>query len=187
MNRTAAVLLMLMLGVAGVSADDRPPLSQFTMPARGLRLVERSDSFDKGSFAVWTGRLLLTGKLIVEFDRVPMGDTEQDTEGVAFFEPDEHSRQKLPRAIGPFYPLPPKVVWIEAVPREVLPQLIGEEKAGLVLQGTAPRFEIPVRIVITRFRTDVECDHRSYGVTYESISALRQEVFAIGEAKDIGC
>jgi len=65
--------------------------------------------------------------------------------------------------------------------------LVGPAQAARILQGTSAQYELPVRLVVTQYRTDVECDHRSFRLVFESISLLRGDVVAVGEARDMGC
>jgi hypothetical protein len=187
LGKTMLLATICITTPAWVVAADIAPKSKYTHSDPGLRLVKRSDSYELGSYAEWKGLLALTGKLVIEFDRLPSGEPEQDSEGFAFFEPDAASLKKLPRAVGPFYPLEPKVVGIEGAPKEILPSLIGAKRTAMVLNGKEPRFELPVRIMVTSFHTDVECDHRSYSIAYKSISLLGQELIAAGDANDLGC
>lgn len=76
---------------------------------------------------------------------------------------------------------------LEATPIEVLLPLVGPERTAKIIHGDAARYELPVRVIVKQYRTNVECDHRSYGIAFESIALLKEEVLAGGEAKDIGC
>jgi hypothetical protein len=183
-TRFAALVLALALSPA--LADEHPPVTKFSKASKELKLVERSDSYEKGSFARWKGRLTLTGKLILEFDRAPPEEPEHQNAGVAIFEPDAASRKKLPAATN-YYELPVKEVYLARSPLEVLPALVGRQKAMNIVLSKTPHYEMPVSIVLTEFSTSVECDHRSYSMGYSSMRLLRPKVVALTEGQGTGC
>ncbi len=180
------VLAAILLAPSSAAAADRPPLAVFTPADPALRLVERSDSYEKGSYAKWSGKLSLAGKLVIEFDRGPPEEQEADTAGIAVFEPDAKSRTRLPSARN-YYPSPVTTVWLEKTPLEVLPGLIGRERALKIIRSKVPRYELAVIVHVTSFSTSVECDHRSYSLEYASISLVQPQVVASTEAKNLGC
>ena len=186
MKPTLWALAALFLAMSPAVAADRPPLAVFTPADRALRLVERSDNYEKGSYAKWSGKLSLTGKLVVEFDRGPPEEQEADTAGIAVFEPDAKSRTRLPAAQN-YYPLPVTTVWLQKTPIEVLPGLIGRERAHKIIRSKVPRYELAVIVHLTSFTTSVECDHRSYSLEYAGISLVQPQVVASTEAKNLGC
>ena len=182
-----AVVAFALVLFGAASAGEEAPVSVFTRADPALRLVERSDSYAQGSYAVWSGRLALTGKLVIEFDRAQQRGAETDNVGVAFFEPDRQSRKRLPHAIGKYYPRPATVLWLSGTPEGLLQSLVGKLEAHAVLFGNATRFELPVQVVMQSLRTDVECDHRRYSIEVESITARNGPLLAIGDARNIGC
>jgi hypothetical protein len=186
MNRLCA-LLLLACSIASVAAADAPPRSEFTRGTPTLRLVERSDSYTKGSFARWTGKLVLAGKVVVEFDRPPPGGEPTDDVGVIFFEPSADSLRLLPAAVGSYYPLKPSVLWLEASPPEVLTPLIGAASVEQLLRSKPPRYEVPATLRLRELFTSVECDHRAYSIRYDQLRLLGADLIAMGEAKNIGC
>lgn len=136
--------------------------------------------------ACWRGKLKLAGLLVIEFDRVPGGAEQTDEVGQTFFEPDASSRGKLPQALG-YYPAPVAALWIAKEPRSILVSLLGAERANGVLQGSAPRYEFPVEVVLKEYTSSIECDHRSYGMAYSTIRLLAQETVAQDKTKNFGC
>ena len=72
MKQLLAVLaLALALALAPALAQEPSRRTTYTKASPVLRLVERSDSLERGSFASWKGKLELTGKLILEFFITP--------------------------------------------------------------------------------------------------------------------
>ncbi len=186
MKYTASAIVAALATAGAAVAADSPPVTRFSPPDPALRLVERSDSYDKGSFAKWSGTLTLTGKLVVEFDRGPPEDPEADTAGVAVFEPDAKSRARLPAAQN-YYAAPVSTVWLEKTPLDVLPSLIGRNRALQIIRSKVPRYELAVSVQVTSLSTSVECDHRSYSLEYAAITLVRPKVLAQVQAKNLGC
>ena len=182
----ATTILLAAALTASVQAADAPPKTQFTRADPALRLVERSDSYTTGSRARWVGPLTITGKLVVEFDRMPPGEDQEDINGGAHFEPDDSSRKKLPAAIN-YHSKSPKVLWLGGTGREALAPLIGEEGFQRLYKGSAPRYEYPAVLVIKELTTEVECGQRHYAVVPASIRLSSITVMAAAEAKNIGC
>jgi hypothetical protein len=180
------IFLLAAALTASVQAADAPPKTQFTRADPALRIVERSDSYNTGSRARWLGPLTITGRLVVEFDRAPLGEDQLDKDGGAHFEPDDQSLKKLPSAIN-YYPKSPTVVWLGGSGREVLRPLIGEEGFEKLYKGSAPRYEYPAVLVIKELKTEVECDQRQYAVVPSSLRLSSATVVAATEAKNIGC
>lgn len=159
---------------------------RFSAGDPALRLVESDETGAKGYLAVWKGRSVLTGKLVIEFDRAPHQQEQTDTVGASFFEPDAASQAKLPAAVG-FYPLPVKVLWLSGKPRALLEPLIGRRGFSQVANGKLARYEYPAEIVIKEFSTGVDCDHRSYSVEVVQVRLLRPERVALAQHKNLGC
>ncbi len=186
MKHALPLLVALCCANSGLEAAEKPPVTKFTAADAALRHVERSDSYDKGSFAKWVGKLSLTGKLVIEFDRGPPEETEADTAGIAVFEPDTKSRARLPAARN-YYAAPVTAVWLGQSPIEILPTLLGKERALQVIRGKSPRYEFVVSIDLKAFSTSVECDHRSYSIEYSAIRLAQPTMVAATEAKNLGC
>ena len=180
----AVVLTLLAVSVPTMGSGNR---SEYSSGSPVLRLQMRSDGGEEGHFAKFAGKVRLTGTLVVEFDRLPNQTEERDTEGQAFFIPDDPSRRKLPAAIGSFYPRPVDSISLDKKPRDLLFPLVGTRKTADLLNGTMPRYELPAALMIKSFSSWVECDHRSYTAEVVSIELLRPTVTAATKSTLFGC
>lgn len=161
--------------------------SEYSVGNSPLKLVSRSDGGKEGYFARFVGSVRLTGTLVVEFDRLPDMTEDRDTEGEAFFLPDETSLLKLPAAIGTFYPRPINFISLDKKPRVLLLPLVGRGKTDDILNGSMARYELPAALTIKSFSSWVECDHRSYTAEVASIKPLRPDLVAGAKPSLIGC
>ncbi|MDC8770536.1 hypothetical protein [Roseateles albus] len=161
--------------------------SEYSVGNSPLKLVNRSDGGEEGYFARFVGTVRLTGTLVVEFDRLPDMTENRDTEGEAFFLPDESSRLELPAAIGTFYPRPINFISLDKKPRALLLPLLGRGKTDGLLNGSMARYELPAEITIKSFTSWVECDHRGYTAEVASIKPLRPDLVAGINPSLIGC
>ena len=186
MKRHIAALALLPAIAFGPSAEAQTK-SRFTSADPRLKLIERSDSYEKGSFARWSGRLELDGKVVVEFDRPDPDGERQDEVGVVFFEPSPSSLRRLPSAVGRYYPLQPKVLWLGGTPAEVLTPLLGATRVANFISSKPSRFEVAARLRLLELFTSVECDHRSYEIKYEALALVGGDLMAVGKAQNIGC
>ncbi|OYU28324.1 MAG: hypothetical protein CFE41_06135 [Burkholderiales bacterium PBB2] len=183
--RLSLVLLSLIASISPtlVKADR----SEYSVGNSPLKLVSRSDGGQEGHFAKFVGTVRLSGTLVVEFDRLPDMTEDRDTEGQAFFLPDETSRLKLPVAVGAFYPRPITSISLDKKPRALLLPLLGQGKTEGLLKGRMPRYELPATLTIKSFSSWVECDHRSYTAEIASIKPLRPDLVAGAKSSLIGC
>ena len=138
-------------------------------------------------YSIWRGKISLAGKVTVIFERgIPPG-YEPDLVGATFFEPDKQSRKKLPEAIGHFYPLPATMIWLNKSGAATLQHVVGNAEAQALVKGTQGRFEFPARVTIREFRTDVECDHRSYSAEVLAIERVEAKLVALSDGGEHGC
>lgn len=192
MKRLSLVVLLLALShpMGAAVAADAPPRTVFTRWDPALKLVERSDSYEKGSMARWRGRITLTGRLVVEFDRVPDGelppDVEPDRDGVAHFEPDALSLARLPTATR-FYDLAPKVIWVGETGRAALVPLIGQAAFDRLQAARESWYEFPVSLTLTELVTSVECDHRDFTATVREVRLLKAPMVALNKPWSVTC
>jgi hypothetical protein len=170
-----------------VGAANRPEKSEYSEGTLSLKLVSRSDGGKDGYFARFVGTVRLTGTLVVEFDRLPDIADDRDTEGEAFFVPDDSSRRKLPAAVGSFYPRPVTSIALDKKPRVLLLPLLGRKRSEALLNGGMARYELPAALTIKSFSSWVECDHRSYTAEVASIKSVSPEVIAEAKPSLIGC
>lgn len=161
--------------------------SEYSAATSSLKLVSRSDGGEEGHFARFVGTVRVTGALVVEFDRIPDITGERDMEGAAFFMPDYSSRQKLPAAVGVFYPLPVISIALDKKPRVLLLPLLGRVRTDELLNGSQARYELQAALTIKSFSSLVECDHRSYRAEVASIMLLRPEILSKAKPSHIGC
>lgn len=184
------VAVALAAGTTAAADLPTPPRAAFTRWDPALRLVEKSDSYVTGSLARWQGRITLTGLLVVEFDRVPDGETrreeEIDIDGVAHFEPDARSLARLPAAKN-HYPLTPKKIWIGETGRAVFVPLIGRAAFDRLQADRSSRFDFPVTLTLTELVTSVECDHRDFTATVGAIQLLKAPMVARNEPWGVPC
>ncbi len=181
---TATVLIAL----AGPSLADSPiAVSEYSRSTSSLKLVERSDGGEKGYFATFRGKAILTGTVVVEFDRAPGMNEGKDTTGASFFLPNVTSREKLPAAIGTFYPSPVVSIDLDLSPAKLLPLIVSKAKAQAILSGDQPRYEIAAQIEVKSFSAWVECGRREYTAEVVSASALSQQVVTRAKRELIGC
>lgn len=183
MKRVVA-LLSIALSLPAAADQVLAPTS-FSRAAPELRLVE-IDVADKGLLTHWRGRLSLTGKLVVEFRRVPPEQNELFPEGAAYFEPDASSLAKLPAALSNS-PAVPNVIELRKTPREVLTPLIGSAATAAVLKGTQERYEFSATMVISSFSTSIDCDRRNFSASYERISLRGQPVRVAATSSNLHC
>ncbi|WP_271009776.1 hypothetical protein [Paucibacter sp. B51] len=169
------------------SASDRPERSEYSDGALSLKLISRSDGGEDGYFARFVGTVRLTGTLVIEFDRLPDITDDRDTDGEAFFVPDDSSRRKLPAAVGRFYPRPVSSIALDKKPRVLLLPLLGRKRTDALLNGVMPRYELPASLTIKSFSSWVECDHRSYTAEVASIRPVSSQVIAKAKPSFIGC
>jgi hypothetical protein len=186
MKTLIVVLVAVFSASASLAADDSPPLTKFSRHDPALRLVERSDSYEKGSYASWKGRVRLTGKLVLEFERNTEGTDEVDLHGVAAFEPDEVSRRKLPAALNN-HALPVNTVRLQKTAVEVLEPLIGAVATKRLIAAPHGRFEYPAEVTLVEFHTSLECDHRSYWIKVSEVRLRRAEMVASSDTRNLGC
>jgi hypothetical protein len=152
-----------------------------------LQLVKRSDGGKEGYFAEFQGRVRISGKLAIAFDRDPKEDGPQDTVGEAFFLPDARSRVKLPEAIGKFHPAKIEKIALDKKPLDLLLPLVGAQKTDLILSGKMPNYEIPAEITISKFTAWVDCDHRGYSAKVETIHQTRRTFTSQNKKHLTGC
>jgi hypothetical protein len=183
--KTTLALIALCIA-ATCHAQNQPRQILFSQGDPALHLTESDETGAKGYSAVWKGRLVLTGKLVVEFDRAPESTEQTDTEGAAYFEPDERSRGRLPVATS-FYPAPATVLWLPSTPRRLLEPLIGKKAFRNVAAGTSARYEYPAEVHIKSYSTSIDCDHRSYSIEIVRIKLLPTQRYALAEARNLGC
>jgi hypothetical protein len=113
----------LSLTTGSVNSQESSDQSKFSRPDPHLRQIHQSQEDKRIGAATWTGHVVLTGALVVEFDRPSDGTpptypptdakdsaTKMFDGGYAFFLPDEKSRSKLPAAIGKYVPGPVDVI-----------------------------------------------------------------------------
>lgn len=158
----------------------------FTRGDPALRLVESDETGINSHTAIWKGRLVLTGKLVIEFDREPDSAEQTDPEGTAYFEPDAQSRAKLPVATS-FYPAPATSLWLHHTPRELLQPRIGKQAFRTISAGKHPRYEYPAKVEIKSYATSVECDQRSYSIEIVKMDLLRREWASSTTTRDVMC
>lgn len=187
MNKICASIVMLSLLAVSALAVAGGARSEYTSGSSTLKLKKRSDGGENGHFATFVGKVRIAGTLVVEFDRLPHVTDERDTSGAAFFLPNESSRQKLPAAVGSFYPRPVQSISLNKKPRELLMPIIGTRRTSDLLNGTMPRYELPAVLTIKSFSSWVECDHRIYTAEVLSIEPIRPLVTAAARATLIGC
>jgi len=186
MNHRTLLLLLSFISAA-LPALAEPVRSEYSTGASSLRLVSRSDGGKDGYFARFVGKVRLTGTLVVEFDRLPDMPEDRDTEGEAFFLPDQPSRDRLPAAVGSFYPRAVNSISLDRKPRQLLLPLLGRKRADSVLNGSMARYELPAALTIKSFSSWVECDHRSYTAEVVSVESLQPEFLVGAKPLLIGC
>lgn len=190
MRSLLLILILLCVLAAPASAANREDITEFSKYSPALRLVERADGGDRGYMAKFVGTVVVTGKLVIEFDRPEntTGSNDQiDKKGLAFFEPDLRSAAKLPTAIGTFYPAPVKSILLDKSPKELLASMFGSVRARAVLNGRSPRYEFDAELAIKAFVSWVECDHRGYSADVVKVAPLRKDLHARSEALLMGC
>ena len=184
--RVIALLFAALLVSAGWS--QAADVSEYTAGNSALKLAKRSDGGADGYFATFTGKLRLSGKLVIEFDRLESDtSSNRDTEGAAFFVPDAQGRADLPRAVGTFYPKEVSTIGLDKKPAELLPHVVGAQKTKAILRGTKPRYELPATLTIKSFSAWVECDHRGYSAEVLSIERVQATVVALSKPQFLGC
>ena len=182
--KPTVALLSIALSLPAAAGEVRAP-TLFSKTSPELKLVEL-DNADKGLLTHWRGRLLLTGKLVVAFRRVPREQNELFPQGAAYFEPDAPSLAKLPAALSNS-PAVPSVIELRKTPREVLTPLIGSTAATAVLQGSRERYEYLATIVISSLSTSIDCDRRSFSARYERIFLRGQRFDVAATASNLRC
>jgi hypothetical protein len=137
-------LAIALAATVSVAADKSTQVT-FTKADPTLRRVKCEEGYNKGAVC-WRGPIVLEGKLIVEFDRAPVGKGESNPQGSAFFEPSPDSAKKLPVAVD-YYPAPVSIVWLHTRPSDILVPLVGAKKTKGILSGQSPRYELPVTLL----------------------------------------
>jgi len=178
--------ILLLVGFGVSSAGEHPARTTFSKADPNLVPVQCPVEDDYESALCWNGELAVSGRLVIEFDRAPPGDREDDKDGQASFEPDSLSQSKLLAATN-YYPLPVKVTWLRNRPREILAPLIGEVATQSIMTGTFGRYEFMVNMTLTKFTTSIDCDHRGYGVGYSMIRLQNAEPIAMLQPQNLGC
>jgi hypothetical protein len=184
-RRLMCALLICVSASAAIAAE--PANYTIFRNKSALQLVKRSDGGKEGHFAEFQGRVRISGKLSITFDRDPEEDRPQDTVGEAFFLPDARSQVKLPEAIGKFYPAKIEKIGLDKKPLDLLLPLVGAQKTDLILSGEMANYEIPAEITITNFTAWVDCDHRGYSAKVETIHQARRTSKSHNKKHLIGC
>ena len=182
----STLLVLALLVTLSCSAQTSPERARFSSGDPALRLTESDETGRKGYLTVWMGRVVLTGMLVIEFDRGPDGKDPTYPEGRAFFEPDSKSQAKLPAATS-FYPAPVLVLWLTDKPAPLLRPLIGKQAFRRVVAGALARYEYPAKVEISSFSTSIDCDHRSYSAEVVRTRLLPVKRLALAESKNLGC
>jgi hypothetical protein len=186
--RFLTVLLLVAATHSLAAEGDVDPRSRYTQSAH-LRLSARTDGGKHGHSATWRGNVQLSGVLAVEFDRGPVDEPRLEFgAGAVYFEPDANTLRRLPRAVGPFHPLAPRVIWIENTkPIPMLTKLLGPNRAEELARGDDARIEIPVIMQLVELGTSIDCDHRSFGMAFASVRRQSNSLVAVAKAKNFGC
>jgi hypothetical protein len=175
-----AILICFILFVNASFAENK---SVFTKGDSLLKLAKSEHEYHNK----WVGRINLIGKLVLEFERTDEFDMVPTS--LAVFEPDNESIKKLPHAIGDFYPLQIKKIYLNKSPKELLNQIYDVSKVNKIIKGKKQHYEIDSVLTISTFETSLDCDHRSY---YAKVSSIRLKtphtlVLAKNDAENFGC
>ena len=65
--------------------------------------------------------------------------------------------------------------------------LLGPERTRKITHGDKERYEFPVAIWISSLSTSLDCDRRSYALTFSKIELLTTSVRVAGAALNLHC
>ena len=182
--RSTQFLFALAFSAWACAASAQQP-TVFTRADPVLVLV-RYDVPNQGLLTEWRGRLRLLGTLVLEFDRGPLEHRELHPDGVALFEPDSASLAKLPAALNN-NPLAPTVIGLRRTPADVLSPLLGAKRTRAITQGDKERYEFPAAIWLSSLSTSLDCDRRSFALTFSRIELLKPAMRVAGAAVNLHC
>ena len=130
-------------------------------------------------------QLKASGTMYFVFDM----SSETTVDGVLFarFAPDPRSLRSFSSVTSGGYSAAVRFVSLEPA-QEVLEAALGKAEAYRVSHGTAPReIGVPVQVVLTGYKTEVECDSRVYRAKLLSIKTTGKHFEASGGNAPHGC
>jgi hypothetical protein len=114
--------------------------------------------------------------------------SETTIDGVLFarFVPDAESLKHFPAVTSGKHPGAVKYISFEPS-EEVLEATLGKTEATRVSHGAMPReIEVPVQVVVTNYKPEVECDSRAYYAKLVSVKATGKHVASLANVPH-GC
>jgi hypothetical protein len=171
--------VMILLTLVSVAVFAQAPVSTrlaFSNYASGLRLA----SYDQATGAfTFSGNMMLTGTLFVEFDE---SEPNQGDGFVNFekFVPDKGYLSELPAVVSGPYAEPVTFLSLDATDTQLAAVFGGQRQFARLSHGRPSTVSRRVRVVLSDYTTEVECDSREYEAHVLSIS-MGQEVGSSGE------
>jgi hypothetical protein len=130
------------------------------------------------------GPVKASGTLYFIFDMA----SETTVDGVLFarFVPDAKSLNNFPAVTSGQHPGPVRYISLEPA-EEILETTLGRTEAYRVSHGAVPReIEMPVEVVLTNFKPEVECDSRTYYAKLVSVKTTGKHVASLANVPH-GC
>jgi hypothetical protein len=155
----ASFLLALSSGLVTASAPDKYIVS-------GDFRLKKSAPYKNGiESAVWSGSVLVQGKLYLDIDRTPdMPDVTGKAESFLSFVPDNTSMNVLPTISGNVYPAKPSLINLRNanLSNLGLENILPASEVARIYKESFGHYEWPAALRIRAFATDVGCDSRYF-------------------------